>query len=396
MGITPGDIVKPVRIARTIRGDYSVFAKDHAGNVIEGHIPSSHRASPTDQNRGELVCLPALGPDYVFAESNFEQRLIAFFYSVNGSTQLQAKYPEVWIGRWKYSARNLSPPDCKPCSSSLAGLPAPANRSWWLVKTDRWMMPVANSIYVDPHGPIQFCPSSLQYGDLGHILPTCYRPQSMGFELTPPLRYAAKVVLPGVSPRSVSIHLHGYLYPPKAHHGIWKHFLSASPSANPEERNWWEHWLKASLPGPSAIDEIFGRCQESQTGKGCHRCSLETFKYVDHAINPWRMLHWQALVDFWESSAPKTFLLAQSILDQLHEIEILSIQKEPLTHKRSGASFHPALLLWGWTYNWNDPHATAVLHLGVITFFLKVTPSSPRGRMQHVWQKGILNDVKRL
>lgn len=397
MGLAPGDILRVTRIVRSIRGDYHVYGQDGEGNFAEGKLASSYMSGrfPGDAPR-ELVCLPGKAPSPIFAEANFEHKLIEHFYLKGARAHLEAQHPDLWINRWKDAAQNAPLINCNLFERD-DGIPKLPNRLWWFIRSKRWIMPVANSTYFNPDGRLKFCPSSLHRGMLHHILPTCYETQSHGGAHHPPFGYNAQVVFPGVPTRLVNIHLHGFLYPPKAHYGVRKHLLSHTPSSRKSnERAWWQHWLDRTLPPPSEVDEIFHNCLENQKETGCVQCSLDQFFRVDQAIQPLLRLYRSSLVDFFESSTVKHIFLSQSTLQDLTEIEIVSIGEETINMEGIRVKFHPALLLWGWTYNWEDSDQTAVIHLGVVTFFLRVGSGLPKGRMHHVWRKGRLVDVRRI
>jgi len=395
MALAPGDIVSEAEVIwRDIHSRYWIRGNGVKGYITPEYIPDDIRLM-RGQKVKNVITLPRKNSQ-PFAISSYEDTLILYFYLRDGTIVDEPNEANIWVSRWREIASNTKLVDCAQYSQGRFLVPSPSYREWLFARANKWLMPIHNSIYFNAFRTCtSFCPSALnRTPHCHHILSACYKAGLSQIVL--PLRYKGDLLLPGSPPKSIQIYLHGFLYPPKWHYGVWKHMLSGKPSRNKTERDLWELWLNTHFPLSSQVDDIFKDCKENQKESCCNMCSLEHFEQVHNALNDTSLLqiHWNSLVTMWESTPTKLVGAPDPHNDGFHEIEVLSFCEEVRTVNGRDIVFYPFSVLWGWIYNWDDTEGETILHLGIVTFFLR--DNKPTQKPRTNWRRGKLENVVRV
>jgi len=376
----PGDIIPEAKISSLdSHGKCWVKINNKKGYILQDHVPENFKL----ENGKKIYNLVCINNDWVngdqYAIINYEKELIRFFYTkyLSGKETVveDVQRSAIWIQRWRDIAKNSKNVSCEIPKKKL--LPEPLkNKQWQFIRTDKWIMPVSTSKYIDSiHGKYSFCPCSLktfirhekQGRKITPVLPATYKSNLFGGKSLPPLAYKANLIdlNPSKTIRQVEIYLHGSLDPKKWHYGIRDHMLSNTPYSEKKEKQMWENYVQQNIN----IDlNIFKKCKVKKSS--CKDCSYETFEKVNNSIKDLSYFYWEKAVELWESNATKKVNIKRHTNESFYHIDIETWTKVNFTIEDKQLSRHLLLILRGWTYDYRI-NQKAAFHINMLTFYFK-------------------------
>lgn len=391
----PGDIILNAVIKNNRDPKRNSYWLEGCGP--NAYIKTKHAIEQLGKGRqiSKLICLPKGEKYQPFAQTNYESRLIDYFYYKNGRLAEEAIDSAAWISKWNQAALNPQDVVCEnPNESSLPD--APLSRKWQFAKIpDHWLMPVTASEYPDFLNEQFFCPNALvKDTETPYVLPSVYKRKLYGQKDIPPLGYQTNLVLP-IKPqpktlKQLTIYLHGTLDPKKWHYDIRNHMLSATSFADQDEKKLWKSWLRDMPDEPDP--NIFSKCSTAKQGGNCGLCSSSLFQEVHNAIVKHSQIYWNQAVMFWESDTTKQIEISPVGNYGFHGVTIKVFQKTRLTVNGKKSDKYPLLLLKGWSYNYGD--SNPILHLNIVTFY--ITGTNPGVSNHTVLPQWELQNVKRI
>lgn len=365
MFLEPGDIICDIEVIyRDVYGRWWIKGSPAKGYLNESYVRAAPRVG------GRLSEVVYLG-NKRYAQVNYEDSLIRYYYSNNRRVSAKASHANTWQPRWKEVAVQQSGKCFLPSSATI---PPPTRRAWRLVKGSTWVMPITESSYCATLGSDkQFCPASLKEGIVvRYVLPPCYERGPLYEGKRPPLHYRG-ILQDNQGYKNITLILHGFLDVTKWHTDVWKHLLygtSNPPRYSDAAKQWWQQWLNYN-PTDYEREHPFANC-EYRDG-GCIPCAIEQFQPVHEKIFPLLTLYWQKLITFWESAPTKKLSIIGA--SEPWEVEICTTEKITIGRNKY---IWPWLVLRGWL--WEDSQGSLVLHCNPVTFYMRDRYRPPEGR----------------
>lgn len=363
MPLKPGDIIRNVSVShQNIHGWWKLSGADIHGFLVENR---------TGITLGPGISLPEvvyLGENR-FAAGDWVDPVIHYFYSTGRGTSPEARDEDAWQPRWREVAtgyRNIA------CQDLRATVQPPRRRQWRLVKSSRWVMPVAISSYAVQCGPeTTLCPASLKRGSvIKFVLSPCYAQGAWCDGSRLPHQYRGHIRI-NHQHTAITIYLHGFLDLTKWHYGIWKHLLygtNTPPNYSDAAKRWWQNWV-GYKPADYPLD-IFAGCLSHEGG--CNPCNPNQFLRVHERLQNLLQLHWQKLITFWKDIPTKNITVTGN--SQPWEVEILTTQRMTIEPNNY---VWPWLIVRGWLWQQDGAY---VLHCSPVTFYMKNNPSPLHAR----------------
>lgn len=288
---------------------------------------------------------------------NYENALAAYF-----SSSADPYRRGIWLQRWKKVAGN---PGAVEFPSSRFSCNAPPSKQWQMLRTDSWVMPVAEYIYFNCHGQDKrFCPAPLENFEVS----PCYRSDGYPNPQRPPLCYTGRIRFNN-DIKLALIYLHGFVNPLKWHYAVWKHEFRLN-------RN-----------------NQFDSCNEPAE-ENCRPCSTSIYGRVHESINEQLQNYWQNILSLWEDSSPltqKKVIIVQK--NGYHEVKI-GITK-PITWVGQRITHYQKLIIKGWFYN-NMRNGHLILNCNPVSYYISGIDNintNEYGAARLIW--GELQDVQR-
>jgi ribosomal protein S27AE len=265
-------------------------------------------------------------------------------------------------------------------------------KCWRLVETDKWLMPVPVSEYLDAARSSQerFMPFLLPYGGIRQFLSPCY--ESILENL--PVQLNGKLKVRDVK-KNIKIFLHGFLDPKKCHFGIRKHVLGClgeppeAKKANfdrtlgralsgitgqeaPKEPDWWHSLLDDGVF--TGVDcDVFKKCPSVKAKeRNCRRCKAGCFSAVHKSIRTLLACYVKKFVTFFEElkTQPKGSVQMDVWIEDKSLKSGDRVRLQVVFSDLKMTNIWIKMALGGVFYEEDEAGGNAVFHVSMLTLFL--------------------------
>lgn len=175
--------------------------------------------------------------------------------------------------------------------------------------------------------------------------------------------------------RTINIFYHGFIFPIKWHHCIWKHIFALTRKANKEENGLWKNYWNETVP----TEEIFSECESNEKDLSCNdkNCiKKDLFKDVHAKIKGRCQKFSKEIVTSFESNTTKYIAVSNVDIKQYKEIKIVFIKEIEIkapsvlfgNEITQNEAIYQYAIFSGACYNWDQE--IPVLHINTRTMFI--------------------------